>query len=35
MSLEFLVFGGGGGILGLGEGGECQFNIYGRGDFSE
>ena len=28
-------FGGGGGILGLGGGGECRFYFYGRADFSD
>ena len=28
-------FGGGGGILGFGGGGECRFYFYGRADFSE
>ena len=34
MSIKFLVLGGGG-ILGLGGGGECRFYFYGRADFSE
>ena len=35
MSIKFRVLGGGGGILGLGGGGECRFYFYGRADFSE
>ena len=35
VSIKFLVLGGGGGILGLGGGGQCRFYFYGRGDFSD
>ena len=30
MPIKFLVLGGG-----VGKGGKCQFNFYGRGDLSE
>ena len=33
MPIKFLILGGG--ILGLGGGGKCQFYFDGRGDFSE
>ena len=36
MSIKFLVvLGRGGGTLGFLGGGECRFDFYGRGDFSD
>ena len=36
MPIKFLLFRGGGGVLGFLEGGGgCQFYFYGRGDFSD